>query len=346
MDESRDKSEYLMYEARRKLYQQLEQERDSKVVAYVTGDRKNLEAAIAHDAVDLFVDHLDLIGPTSRITLYLYTRGGDTLAAWSLANLLRTFCDRLEIVVPARAHSAGTLISLSAETVVMTKQAALGPIDPSVTGPLNPPIPNAQPNNVVPVSVEAINGFVEFAQTALGDSDGLKEVLLKLADSVHPMVLGQAYRTRRQIRMLGERLLRHHMAVDQPDDSAIERILDFLCSDSGSHDYTINRREAADLGLPMEIPSPELYELIKAVFDDFVAELDLRQPYNPAMELGDQKRATYSLPRALIESVAGGSHVFVSEGTLTQHQVQGQAGVIQLAVADQRSFEGWRKRNG
>jgi len=334
-----------MYESRKKLYQQLEQARNSKIVVYVTGDRKNLEAAIAHDAVDLFVDHLDLIGPTPRITLFLYTRGGDTLAAWSLANLLRTFCDRLEIVVPARAHSAGTLISLAAETVVMTKQAALGPIDPSVKGPLNPPIPNAQPNNVVPVSVEAINGFVEFAETALGDSGDLTEILLKLADSVHPMVLGQAYRARRQIRMLGERLLRHHMTDDQSDDSDIERILDFLCSDSGSHDYTINRREAADLGLPMEIPSPALYNLIKAVFDDFATELDLRQPYNPAMELGDRERATYSLPRALIESVAGGSHVFMSEGTLTQHQVQEQPGVIQLAVADQRSFEGWRGRN-
>ena len=338
-----------MYESRRKLYQQLEKERASKVVVYVTGDRKNLEAAIAHDAVDLFVDHLDRIGPTSRITLYLYTRGGDTLAAWSLANLLRTFCDTLEVIVPARALSAGTLISLAAENVVMTKQAALGPIDPSVTGPLNPPIPNAQPNNVVPVSVEAINGFVEFAQAALGDTGDIKDVLLKLADSVHPMVLGQAYRARRQIRMLGERLLRHHMTDDLDDssnDSGIERILDFLCSDSGSHDYTINRREAAELGLPMEVPSHGLYGLIKKVFDSVVVELDLRHPYNPAMALGDREEKEYTLPRALIESVDGGSHMFVSEGTLTQHQVQSQPGVTQRAVADHRSFEGWRKQDG
>ena len=50
--------------------------------------------------------------------------------------MLRMFCDELEIIVPARARSAGTLMCLGADAVVMTKQATLGPIDPSLTGPL------------------------------------------------------------------------------------------------------------------------------------------------------------------------------------------------------------------
>ncbi len=51
--------------------------------------------------------------------------------------MLRMFCDELEVIVPARARSAGTLMCLGADKVVMTKQATLGPIDPSLTGPLN-----------------------------------------------------------------------------------------------------------------------------------------------------------------------------------------------------------------
>ena len=96
----------------------------------------------------------------------------------------------------------------------------------------------------------------------------------------------------------------------------------------------------------MEIPLSKLYALIRAVFDDFVVDLDLRQRYNPAVALGDREWVTYSLPRAFIESLDGGSHVFVSEGILARHQVQGQQGIVQQAVADQRSLEGWRKRNG
>jgi ClpP class serine protease len=69
--------------------------------------------------------------------LYLYTRGGNTLAAWTLVNLIRNFCKDFEVIVPFNCHSAGTLISLGANRIVMTKQATLGPIDPSVNGPLN-----------------------------------------------------------------------------------------------------------------------------------------------------------------------------------------------------------------
>ena len=327
-----------MYADRRSLYRELEEAREAKVVAYVTGDRQGIETGIGHEVADLLVDHLDVIGTTSRISLYLYTRGGDTLAAWSIANLLRTFCDDFEVVVPAKAHSAGTLISLAAETVVMTKQGTLGPIDPSVAGPLNPPIPSAHPANVVPVSVEAVNGFVDFARKTLGASADLESVLLKLADSVHPMVLGTAYRARLQIRMLGQRLLGYHMK----DESAITRILDFLCSDSGSHDYTINRREASALGLPIEVPSEALYRLIKNIHDDMVTQLRVRVPFDPIIMAAGSERTEYSFQRALIESVDGGCHAFVSEGVLTRRQVEGPQDVVQQAVTDQRIFEGWR----
>ncbi len=42
------------------------------------------------------------------------------------------------------------------------------------------------------------------------------------------------------------------------------RIVQFLVSESGSHDYTINRREARDqLGLKIEKPDDTLYSKIK-----------------------------------------------------------------------------------
>ena len=129
----------------------------TKVLAYVTGDRRGLETQIHSDCIDLFVDLLDHIGPTKKISLLLHTNGGQTLAAWRLVNLLRIYCDELEILIPMKALSAGTLIFIGADTLVMTKQAALGPIDPSVNNPLNPQVTMGnQPMGVVPVSVEAV----------------------------------------------------------------------------------------------------------------------------------------------------------------------------------------------
>jgi ClpP class serine protease len=111
--------------------------------------------------VDLLTEHLDAIFPAQKISLILHTLGGNTMAAWNMVNMLRMFCDELEIIVPARARSAGTLMCLGADTVLMTKQATLGPIDPSLTGPLNPAIPGASADSRAPVSVEAVRGYIE-----------------------------------------------------------------------------------------------------------------------------------------------------------------------------------------
>ena len=126
------------YPKRQELYRQIEQDRETKVLSFITSDRKGMETVIAQDCIDPFVDLLEKIGPTERISLLLHTNGGQRLAAWRLVNLIRIFCDELEILVPLKALSAGTLIAISADRVVMTKQAALGPIDPSVNNPLNP----------------------------------------------------------------------------------------------------------------------------------------------------------------------------------------------------------------
>lgn len=61
-----------MYKNRIELYRQLEEALDSKVLVYVTSDRTGFETQIAQDVIDLFINHLDKIGITEKISLYLY----------------------------------------------------------------------------------------------------------------------------------------------------------------------------------------------------------------------------------------------------------------------------------
>jgi len=142
--------------------------------------------------------------------------------------------------------------------------------------------------------------------------------------------------------MLAKRLL-----VKQIDDPAnVERILEFLCSESGSHDYSIYRNEAKeDLGLRIDKPDVAQYSDIKALYDDVAADLELGIPFSPDVILGADARKDYSLRRALIESAAAGSDSFVSEGELIRRQVQVAPGVMQSAVEDHRTFEGWRRES-
>ncbi len=329
-----------MYEQRKELYKKIERFTRSKVLCYVTGDRQNLEIQIAPDTLDHFTHHLDTIGVTSKISLILYSRGGNLLAGWSIVNLIKQFCDNLHVIIPSKAHSTGTLIALGATSIMMTKQATLGPIDPSVNGPLNPQVPGPNPMARVPVSVESVSGYFDFAKSlGVTNEDEISKLIIDLAAKINPLVLGNVYRSRSQIRMLGRRLLSTHMS----DSERIEKILDFLCSESGSHDYTINRREAAnELGLKILKPDDKKYAVIKALHTDYSDDLELLSPFDPNLHLGAEQQKDYLFTRGLIESVDGGSTRFTSRGSLTRVQIPAGPGQLQEGVQDRRTFEAWK----
>lgn len=337
-----------MFTERMPFYQAIEKERNSTLLVYATGDRPGLETQIHPEILDYFIEHLDIIGKPKRISLFLYTRGGSTLGAWSLVNLIKQFCDEFEVIIPSKAHSAGTLISLGASTIMMTKQATLGPIDPSLTSPLNPPNPMVpqNPNVRVPVSVESIKGYFQLATEDLSihNQSDLKDIFIHLSNHVHPLVLGDVFRSRTQIQMLAKKLLSKHIT----DSKKLDEIISFLCSDSGSHDYTIYRREAMEvLGLNIEKPSDSFYKIIKSTFESIKSELELTVPFDPKIILGSNNAVDYQARRVLIESIHFGSHVYVSEGTMQRNsqQIAQPPPLPQLTrtiIEDQRKFEGWR----
>ena len=343
-----------MFAERKPLYEWIEKNRESKVLVYFTGDRPGMETQIHQDILDYFSNHLDLLGnKVDKISLVLYTRGGDTMAAWSLVNLIRQYCVEFEVIIPSKAHSSGTIISLGADNIMMTKQATLGPIDPSLNTPLNPQNPSL-PNNPqarVPVSVESIQGFFELARKELKvkNGTGLDKILLNLSEKVHPLVLGGVYRTRSQIKMVARKLLIKQLGEEQQEK--INKIVSFLCSDSGSHDYAIYRNEARDeLGLSIEKPNDEQYSKIKEVFEDIREELKLLSPFNHDVELGANAQVDYSCRRVLIESVLGGTDVLLTEGTLvrrqqTINQPAPLPPIIRNTIEHTLKFQGWKHEN-
>lgn len=331
-----------MEQNRKNLLKDLSERRGGKVLVYVTGDRPNLETVIHSEVVDKFLQHLDKIGNVKKIILVLHSKGGDITAAWSLTNLLRSFCDEFEVIIPARAHSAATLISLGAEKIIMTKQATLSPIDPSINTPLNPQIPNAPPGVNMPVSVEVINGFLQLIEKEfkITGEEQKSEIMLNLMEKVHPLVLGNVYRTRNYIRMLAKKLLEKHLQ----DSAQVEKIINFLCSESSSHDYTINRKEARDfLGLNIEKPDQEFYDnSIKPLYQDIQKELLLNEPFSPVNVGKLEQEEPYEFRRGLIQSLELGTDVFISKGTIIKRQIQTPQG-LQIQMTDNRSFEGWRE---
>src|ERR1700704_4745364 len=66
------------------------------------------------------------------LDIILHTPGGLVLAALQIAWAIREHKGKVTVFVPHYAMSGGPLIALSADEVVMSKHAVLGPIDPQL----------------------------------------------------------------------------------------------------------------------------------------------------------------------------------------------------------------------
>ena len=321
------------YAERRPLYRAIERAARARVIAYVTGDRPGMQAQVSPEAIELLVDHLEAMGRVPRLALVLMTDGGSSAAAWRLANLLRAWAEQVEVWVPGRALSAGTMVAIGAGRIVMARSAVLGPIDPSLIGPLGPVAGGGGIR--VPVSVEAVTGYLEAAQKTMGITQdaALAQVLVQLAGQVHPLVLGQVFRSREQARAMAFSLL----AGGGMAEAKRARIADFLCSETGSHDYTIGAAEAAALGLPVALAEGGAGRALARLRADIIAEFDVRTPFVPEqlMACGAATEVGYHCVRALVESLWHGAHQYLSQGTLTRAE--------DGTVRDRRRCDGWRK---
>ncbi|ADL12791.1 SDH family Clp fold serine proteinase [Acetohalobium arabaticum] len=267
-------------EDRLQIIEEISNRRNSEVICYFTGDRKNISTRIAPDAVKVIYQHLRQINPDNKIDLFIYTRGGDVLTPWRLVNLIREYCDYFSVLVPFRAYSAGTLICLGANEIVMGKMGELGPIDPTVANAFNPQNPN-NPEAKIPISVEDVSAYLDLAQERfkVQSEDNLINALSYLVDQVHPLALGNVRRNYLLIRSTAKKLLSLHSLVE--NEAVVQNIIDYLTEKLYAHNYMIPRKEAADIKLPVKYPDPELEDLLWRLYENYEEELELKKPFQP-----------------------------------------------------------------
>jgi membrane-bound ClpP family serine protease len=125
---------------RAQLIGQIEQVRGTRVLAIIHHRQRSYAAMraprdhIDGDTAEEFLSVMRRIKPTQPIDIILHTPGGWLTAAQQIASALKAHKGRKTVFVPYQAWSAGTLIALAADEIVMGPQAVLGPIDPQIGG--------------------------------------------------------------------------------------------------------------------------------------------------------------------------------------------------------------------
>ena len=337
------------------LIKKIETNRGSKVITYVTSDRPGpVNARVAMDIIPIVSEQLRLIGKTDKIDLFLYTAGGDTMVPWRLVSMIREYCDTFSVLVPYKAHSAGTMICLGADEIVMSDLSEISPIDPSTANVFNPTDPN-NPQAKIPISVEDVIAFMSLAKDKFGIKDEveLTKIFNKFVEStpqIHPLALGNVNRTHNLIRLIAKRLLKSHK--DKMRDDEIEKIVEYFTEKLYSHTYFVGRREAKEeLGVKSVVEADkDLSKLMSDLHAEYVKEMGLGIGiWNPENELGlnvSQNKKDYKI--AFVETADLSRYFQLTidfrrqQVMTTQQTPHGPMQIPQDQVAFRVMEQGWR----
>ncbi|MBE5851247.1 MAG: S49 family peptidase [Lachnospiraceae bacterium] len=122
---------------RRKYLSIMNKYTDRNVIAYYSGFLQKPGGNVAIDDNDknALMQAVHGLDKSKGLDLLLHTPGGNTAATESIVNYLRSiFGNNIRAFVPQIAMSAGTMIALSCNSIVMGKQSNIGPIDPQFGG--------------------------------------------------------------------------------------------------------------------------------------------------------------------------------------------------------------------
>ncbi len=259
---------------------------------------------MASDTIPFFFEHLKTFKKTDKIDLFLYTRGGHTLTSNRIVHLLREYCKKLGVLIPFRAHSAGTTLALGADEIIMGPMGELGPVDPSVSNVFNPMVDENDPKKgYIPISVEDVSAYMTLVrEKGMDDPTVFTAALKGLTNRVHPLALGNVHRQYLLIRSLSKRLLELHMDKEKEKDE-IERIIEILSEKLYFHGYEISRHEAKEIiGLKVVYPNQNVEKLMWDLYLEYKEALNPTEEFDFNSLLGNRESSDLLLDSAVIES--------------------------------------------
>lgn len=296
---------------RKKIIQEIEKKRGSKVIAYVTSDRLGLSVQIMGDVVSLIHEHILALKEEERAKLdfFIYSRGGQSDVPWAIVSMFREYSKKgsFSALIPYRAHSAATVIALGSDEIVMGKKAELGPIDITIGGgPYNPTEKNSSQR--LPISVEDVTGYFSLLEkVGCERPDEKMKGFELLTNHVHPLALGTVSRLLEETKLVGLRLLSTRANPFSEEEN--HEIIRKLSSEVYSHSHSISRTEAVKyIGLKQVKNAEEMdiADELWALYEEYRELFQLENPFTPEEYLITNNLEEYICPDlnlACIESL-------------------------------------------
>lgn len=191
-----------------------------------------------------FMNNLVNMDTSKGLTLILHTPGGEGRAVEPIVGYLRSKFEYIEVIVPTYCMSAGTMIALSSNKLIMGRQSQIGQIDPQI--PVNGGMMPA--TAIIQQFDRARQEIVDNPKTALAWNPILRTMGPALIESCEEAL-------RYSKRIVSDYLINYMLAGNDKCESICENIVNVLAhgdEDKNIHSRRIDRNEARDLGIIIE----------------------------------------------------------------------------------------------
>lgn len=210
---------------------------DRNVISYYSGWLKNPEAPniqINDNDINALMNAIYKLDHSKGLDIILHTPGGDIAATESIVNYLQSvFPNNIRAIIPQLSMSAGTMIALSCNSIMMGKQSSLGPIDPQFGG-------------------IACQGILDEYQRAIDEISANPNALglwQTIISKYHPTLIGDCENAVKWSKELASKWLQRvnvAIAMNDVEDLFISH------ANSYSHSRHISRDECKNVGLKVE----------------------------------------------------------------------------------------------
>ena len=208
-----------------------------------------------------------------NVLLVLSTLGGSADTAYRIARSLQRRYRRVTLYVDDYCKSAGTLLALGADELVISDFGELGPLDFQSPGPvelgrMSSALTPIQALNTLRSEVlelfedhfSRLRGRGRIPITTRIAAERASEMAIGLFSPIYaqidPVQLGEVDRIMSTAKRYGERIARSNLK-----DGALERLVTYY----PSHDFVIDRDEARELFERVREPTSDEAELLKHV---------------------------------------------------------------------------------
>jgi hypothetical protein len=214
---------------------------------------------VTHEDINGLMTAVYQMDVARGLTLILHTPGGVTSATETIVQYLRSKFADIEVAIPTYAMSAGTMIALASNRILMGRQSQLGPIDALL------------PHVGRLISAQAVKDQFELAKTEIKGDLTLAHLWAPILSSLGPSLLNEATNALSYGETMVARWLATYMFAGAPDAAARGEAVAKYFNDAGqhkNHGRRIDRDEARTLGVIVEDiePSADLQDAVLTAY--------------------------------------------------------------------------------